>query len=525
MWFNFFKLSVRRIVRDAGFSAINIGGLAIGLTAFILILEYIDFETNYDQSDISENVFRVQNNYIRHGELIYNTAATFPGVGPNMAEYFPQVESYGRIYPWSKLVKCSIVLPDSGPDNKVFIEENVAYADPSILNLLSIKMISGNPGTALNEPGLVIISESLATKYFANSDPVGQHFALEDSHVGSVELEVSGVFEDTPENSHANLDVLISYKTLYLRVEYRGDPAEISFEEDMGDYHFYTYILVNQPSDISRITEQMPGFLDHYKPGYMEVNKQGERMRTNQFTFTNLEDIHLRSDLQFEFGVNNKEEKVGFLGVTAVFILILAWVNYINLYTSKSVERAKEVGIRKVVGSSKRVLVLQFLIESFLINLFAFILAMTVIQVVQPFFNELTGRSLSLWQIEPLRLTAIMGTILILGSLISGFYPSWILSNYKPSTVLKGKFEAYGAGAILKRALVIFQFVVSTGLMACMLGVISQMNYMREVEIGFDIDRIVVIEKPAVPDETMGKASEKFKSDLLRLSMVEEVGG
>lgn len=521
IFWNFQRLSVRRIVRDWRFSIINILGLAIGLSVFLFIVEYVQYESNYDRSEISEQVFRVQNNYIRHGELIYNTAATFPGVGPNMKDYFPEVVSFARYYPWSKLVRCNIVI--QGLDEKKFFEKNVGYADQELLSLIPFEFVSSNL-YPLMDPGQVIISESAALKYFGKEPAIGKVLELEDHVQSRGELMISGVFKDLPSQTHFSADVIISYSTLYNRGTYRGNPAMDGYEQDMGDYHFYTYILLGNSEQIVSISAKMDQFLDHFKPRYKEANDQGIRMRTNEFTFTNIADIHLDSDLQFEAGINGNRNEVVLLSIVSVFVLVLAWVNYINLYTARALERIKEVGIRKVIGSSQKTLFAQFMVDAGLFNLISLILSITLIQLFQPLYNDMVGIQLSLWTLPPVILLILLTGTLIAGTLISGVYPA--LSNARRPILLSlQNSDGTSSGGNVRRVLIIFQFFVSVGLMISTAGVYQQMEFMNNSDKGFSSEQVIVIQKAASPDSTMGKRGINFKEALKKLSSVRSVAG
>ena len=271
---NYLKVAYRSLLRSKIFTLINILGLAIGMAASLSIYQYVSFELSYDKSEISNRVYRVQNNYIRRNELIYNSAATFPGVGPAMNEYFPEVADVGRYYPMGIWRKCNLTY--QGNEEKTYREERLAYADPSIIDLLNFQVIKGEGKKSFIDPGKILLSQSSAKRYFGDEDPVGKTILFIDETQHQDQLEVAGVFEDLPLNVHFKCDVLISYKTLHNRTNYRGNPGAEGYESDMGDYSFYTYVLIKDGADINYLASQMPAFMDKLKPGYMELNSNDE---------------------------------------------------------------------------------------------------------------------------------------------------------------------------------------------------------------------------------------------------------
>jgi len=510
---NYLKVALRSLSRSKIFTLINVFGLAIGMAASLLIYQYVSYQLSYDRSEISERVFRVQNNYIRRNELIYNSAATFPGVGPAMIDYFTEVMEMGRYYPMGMWRKCNLTYKSN--DEITFREEKLAYADPSIIDLLNFQVIQGEGKKAFIDPGRILLSQSTAKRYFGDKDPIGKTILFIDDTQHEDQLEVAGVFEDQPLNVHFKCDVLISYKTLHNRTVYRGNPSADGYETDMGDYSFYTYIRLKDEANISNIANQMPALVDKYKPDYMELNSNNERIRRNEFTFTRLDNIHLDSYLQNELSVNGNRTRIYFLLIIAVFILILAWVNFINLSTTRATERAREVGIRKVLGSNRAMLIRQFLMESLMINLLAFVLALTIKQAIEPYYNQILVNDVSFWQWADTRVWMLITTTLITGSILSGLYPAFVLSSYNPNMVIKGKTVGTGHGNMLRKGLVVFQFVASIGLLTGTVVVYKQLQFMQNHDLGFDKEQLLIIERPADMDQ-------KYSLNLVKMNSFKE---
>lgn len=491
MYKNYLNVALRHIKKHKAFAAINGIGLAIGIAACLLILQYVTDELSYDRVPDANRIYRVENNYVRNGELIYESAATFPGVAPAMLKHFPEVEAAARFYHSGREEHVVLTYEEAG-DPATFVERDLLFVDPSFLELFDVNVISGNAATPLHEAGTVVLSRPAARRYFGETDPLGKVLRFNDNALNEHLLTVTGLFEDDGRNRHVYYDILASYKTLYTR----RPEGQTHYEGRWSDYHYYTYVRLRPGADPATIEARMPALLDTYRPDYTEVDKDGNRVRRNDFSLVPLRDLHLYSHRLNEASVNGNGTLVYFLLIVAIFILLIAWINHINLSTARAVDRAKEVGVRKVIGSSRSQITRQFLFESLVLNLGAVLLALVLVQVAQPYFNALTGTALSLWQWTDPRWWFGMLGIFLLGAFLAGLYPAFMLSSFQPVMVLKGSFRHAAKGTALRKGLVVFQFTTSIALIVGTFAVYRQLDFMMAQDLGFDLERMMIIEKP-----------------------------
>ncbi|MDH5379672.1 MAG: ABC transporter permease [Cyclobacteriaceae bacterium] len=522
----FFLLAYRKLKKNYFTTIINVFGLSIGLTVYLFISGYITFESSFDKSPISKQVFRVQNNYIRFGELIYNSAATYAGVGPYMKEYFPQVEKYARYYAWGRMANVDVKYTYNG-NTVSYREKDIAYADQDLLELLEIKLLNTQTDHPLTNPNNAIISESTALKYFGHLNVIDETLTIQ-SDVGLTdEVLIIGVFEDIPENKHTHFNVIISYPTLHNQVSWRGLPGRQSYEQDMGGYYFYTYIKLYDPSGIGSITAAMPGFVDKYKPPFKAVDESGERLRKNEFTFTNIEDIHLYSSMPNEYESGGNFNSINILGILAIIVILLAWINYTNLFTATSLERAKETGIRQVMGSNKKQLILQFTGESLLINLIALLISIVLVSLFIPAFEEISGWRFSFSSLTNTGWLISSISVFTIGVCLTGIYTSLIMTNNNPVNIIKGKITEKNNTSSFRKILLSLQLVLSIGIAIITLGIYHQSNFMLTGDNGFNDEAVLVIEKPSFgsgssPD-IMFRKLENFKNELRSVSSISSV--
>jgi putative ABC transport system permease protein len=403
--------------------------------------------------------------------------------------------------------------------NVKFTEEKGYYADTSVFTMLGVNLLKGNPATALYGPDKLLLSETMARKYFGNEDPLGKHLINRNTNYSPI-LEVTGVFKDYPQNSHLIINHLVSYSTLGKELRHFGDTTN-STETAWGWYDFYTYLQLRQGTDLKKFESKFPAFCNKYID-----NK--EWAKTNNIktviSVLPLTDIHLYSNYNQEAEVNGNGQSVSFLFLIGFFIIGIAWINYINLATARSLERAREVGVRKVVGALRKNLVTQFLIESFLLNLVALLLALTLAFLLTPWFNSLTGTE----NIHRFRLPANYWTgftaMFIAGSLLSGIYPAFVLSGFKPVSVLKGLFKNSTGGLLLRKGLIVTQFATSVLLIAGTMIVYQQVSFMRSQKIGADINQTLVLNGAgSITDSLYQNVFQPFKNDLLRIKGVKNV--
>jgi len=501
MFKNYLKIAFRNLHKYISYSLINISGLAIGMAAFLLIIQYVSFELSYDSfHENADNIYRVRNDRI-YSDKHDKSAGCPPALGPTLKKEFPEVLESARLYGTKYMNNTATYI--SGSDMVItYNQEKIYYAEASFLTMFSFPMLKGSAELALEEPFTVVISESSSRKYFGNSDPIGKVITISNGY-GPQECTVTGIFEDIPENSHVKFEFLISYKTLISR---HSDAAYY-----WGWNAFNTYILLAKNINPGSLERKFPELIEKYK-NYSKDYKRA-------YILQPLKDIHLHSKLRFEPEVNGDARAVRFLIIIAAFILLLAWINYINLSTSRSVMRAKEVGVRKVLGSHRTQLVKQFIAESLILNILAFILAITLAQFVSSYFNELTGKPLSLELLRDFWIGIV--TVIFIGAFTSAIYPAFILSSFNPITALKGKLNWHSKGFNLRKGLVVFQFAVSIIIIATTLIVYRQLAFMLNTELGMNIDQTLVIKAPRI--DGFDSYKSRFKNSLLGQSAIKNI--
>lgn len=490
---NYIITAFRNLWRIKFFSTLNIVGLAIGMASCLLILQYVTYEFSYDKfHENSKDIYRVQYNNYQNGRLEFACAAAVPAVGPAMKDNFPEVIEYARAFPVSGIITYK---------DKKFRQKKMQIATPSFINMLSFPLIKGDAKTALKDVHTAVITEETAKKYFGDEDPLGKIISWN----GRNDFKITGILKDIPDNSHIKFSVLLSFSTLN---EFTEDQSETAW----GWYDFNTYVQLKSGSDPLAFNEKFQKWL--------EENRGEEWKNRNvrqEFLLQPIEEIHLYSDLlqESEPQENGDGDSVFFLLIIAFFILFIAWVNFINLSTSRSIERAKEVGLRKVIGASKKQLIRQFIFESLLVNIIAAILSIFIVGLVLPNFNSILDSKLSFQLINEPRFWISLTGLFLFGAFLSGLYPAFILSSYKPALVLKGKFSSNKSGIRLRKALVIFQFSASIFLITGTITVYDQLMYMRNYDLGIDIDQTLVIRGPGVTDSTYNGKLVTFKNELL----------
>lgn len=469
MFKNYLITTLRSISRRKGFSILNVLGLSIGLAASILILQYVKDELSYD--DFHEKAARIQRvrfDAYRGGERIFKCATAFPKVAPMLKADFPEVEDATRLY-----------LRYGGGvvryEEVAIKEDNLFQAEQNFFSIFSYPLVEGT--ARLNEPNTAIVEKETARKYFGEANPIGKRIKFGDRE----EYEITGIME-SPANSHLKFTFLFSYPTL---VTLWGK----QFDEAWGWYDFYNYVLLKPGADAMALEAKLPAFIDKYGNG----EKESERTK---FVLQPLEDIHLYSDLIQEAGVNGNGDAVYFLMVIALFILVIAWVNYINLATARAIERAKEVGIRKSIGAYKGQLIWQFIAEAVVINFAAAAIGLAMVYAAIPLFNEMADKHLSHSVFYDSNLWLSLGVLFMVGSFLSGLYPAFVLSSYQPAKVLKGAMKGSREGMFLRKALVVGQFAASVLLITGTIIVYRQLQFMQNRDLGIDIDQTLVINAP-----------------------------
>ena len=494
-------------MRNRVFSSINILGLGLAMSSSMMIFKYCYHELSFDSyHEDASNLFRVQTDYVRNGEKIFDSAENFAGAGPALKSELPAVEEFARLYNAGAKYNTTFIYKD----NK-FVENAFLYADNAFLSMFTVDWVAGNEKNALLEPNTAVITESTAKKYFGSADPIGKTLKMIDDSNHSDLCTVTGVIKDIPNNSHLKFAILFSYKTLYSR---RGGTDR--FEDSWrGRDNFYTYLRLTPGTDIKEISGQFREVIDKYKPSYTEVGEDGQRIRTNNFELISIRDIHLNSSLKDDPEVGGNADTIYFLICIGIFILLIAWINYINLATSKALDRAKEVGIRKFLGSSKLELAKQFLLEALLINIMAILLAATVYQLFAPVIGNVVGLDLII--LVPVQLSVVFVGLLLLGGICSGAYPALVLTGFNPWSSVQSSTSYFSKGKSLRKYLVIFQFFISFVLMIGTIAVYQQVKFMKSKDLGFNPDQILVIKNPSLANEG---AASLFRQNVVELANV-----
>jgi putative ABC transport system permease protein len=491
---SYFKVALRNIKKHLFYTLINVTGLSIGIACTILITLFIIDELSYDRfNENGERIYRVINHIKFGGNDTWYAVSPSP-MAKALVDEIPEIETAARFRTWGTF------LVKKDKDNTK--EYHGAWADPEIFNVFTIPLIRGDKNSALRDPNTMVISESLAKKYFGDNDPVNQMLILNND----MNYKVTGVYKDIQRNSHFHFTMMLAMAGL-----------DESRNQVWLSNNFQTYFVLRKDAD-ARVTERKinemfiknagPQVLQFLGKSIEELEKQGTKVE--QF-LQPLYSIHLHSNVQVEFEANGDIKYVYIFSAVALFILILAVVNFTNLATARSAERAKEVGIRKVMGSFRSYLIRQFLMEAVIISLIAVLFAVVLANLVNPAFNLLAGKSTELPNISPVFwLTIISGGIII--GLIAGAYPAFFLSSYKPISVLSGKITRGSKGGLIRSILVIFQFTISIILITGTIAVYNQLNFIQHKKLGFNKDQVIIVDDAYV----LGNQAESFRNEVLR---------
>ena len=498
---NYIKTAYRSLLKNKCFTLLNVLGLSLGLASCLLIIFYVVDELSYDRFNTkADRIYRV-NEDLKLGENNVRYAVCMPPLAQTLKNDFPYVENTVRIKnAGSRHVK-------KGAQN--ILENNIAFADPSLFDVFTLPMISGSPQTALAEPNSVVLTESTAKKYFNSTVVVGRTLTFDDKDF----YKVTGVIKDIPRTSHFNFDFFISMATF---------PDSRSDEWLRSDYN--TYVLFRDAADHKRLEAALPAFLNKYSGPQMqsqlkmntaEFEKSGSYFRLN---LTALTDIHLKSDRTGELGPNSTVQYVYIFSAIALFILLIACVNFMNLSTARSANRAREVGVRKVLGSPRKYLVFQFLTESVLITLVAALIAFFAAVALLPAFNQLSGKNMVInAQMLSWLIPALVCIILIVGSL-AGAYPALFLSAFQPVNVLKGKLSAGFKGGGLRSFLVVMQFSISIFLIIGTLVIHNQLDYIQNKDLGYNRNQVLIVQNAF----ELGSQAQTFKQEVKQIPGVDD---
>jgi putative ABC transport system permease protein len=499
---NYFLIAFRNLKKNKVFSFINIFGLAVGMAAGLLIIQYVTFELSFDTfHSKKDRVFRVTQDRYEHGKLATQWAAGAFAEGNAFKNNFPQVEDF------VKVVGAGSVLAINNNNNRKIVLEKSYFVSPSFFNVFSYPLISGDPKTALKEVYSVVITETVAKKLFGTADAVGKTFKY-DLNV----MKVTGVMKDYPDNTHFRSDLLISYATLLKFVGPKNDIDNAWLNDGC-----LTYLLLKPGVDPKQLEAKFKPYVDQV---YKKLNWSGA---SAVYHLLPLEKIHLSPGLMGEAEPHGDGKSVYLLAGIAIFVIIIAWINYINLSTARGIGRAKEVGVRKTLGSNKSQLLWQFMLEALLLNGLAVVLAIVLIIVFLPIFSAISGQNVTLGLLfSPVFWLAVAGLVLV-GSFFSGFYPAIVLSSFQPVEVLKGKLSASSRGVVLRKLMVGFQFAASIFLLIWSLTVYQQVSFMEKQSLGINISQTLVIKPPLSHIDSFSRVMTAFKNESLRDPSVQSV--
>jgi len=493
MFKNYIKVAIRNLLKFKAFSVLNILGLAVGMTCTILLVLFIQHELSYDDyHENADRIYRVAASY-KLGGRSYEIATTPAPLAKTLLEEFPEVEKTVRFRRrGGNVIEYK---------NNVFKESETIYADNSVFDIFSINLLEGNKETVLIKPNTVAISQKAASKYFGKEDPIGKIIRVGDQK----NFEVTGIFENIPINTHFTFDFILSIETI-------DESRELSW---LGN-NFNTYIVLNENSNVNNVESKFLPLLKKYLgpeiQAAMGLNWEEliEKGGNAAFYLQAVKDIHLHSKLDSELGTNSDIKYVYIFSLIAIFILVIAAINYINISTARATSRSKEVGIRKVLGSSRKELISQFLAESFITTLVSLLVSVGMLEIAMPFFNQLTGQTISLQYIQnPILLILAVAIVLFIGFL-AGSYPAFVLSEFSPAGILREK--KYSSKRFFRSGLVVFQFTTSIIMIIATLVVIDQLNYIQNKKLGFDKEHVLILTDAYL----LGDQLKVFKNDFLK---------
>ncbi|MGB2908839.1 MAG: ABC transporter permease [Candidatus Aminicenantaceae bacterium] len=489
---SYLKIAFRNMRRHKAYSLINITGLAVGMACCLIIFLYVRDELSYDlMHEKADRIYRLVDSFDVEGDLSRYFALSSAPFAPALKRDFPYVEDAVRFM----LGRRRMV---TYGDMKLY-EDGLIFADASLFNIFTIPLIMGEPDTALEAPNALVISERIADKYFGREEPLNKTLKINEQ-----EFLVTGIMREMPRNSHFHADMFASMKTLE-----QIPSVQERYFQSWARHEFYTYLLLREGYSGKKLEEQLPGFIEKYAAQQIQTILGG----TLSSRLQPLKSIHLHSNLQHEISPNSDIKYVTIFSVIAVFILLIACVNFMNLATARSAGRAKEVGLRKVVGANRHQIIVQFLGEALLFTFIAVLISLILLVLALPAFNTLTGKSLDLENLRSLALLGLVIFILFFVGISSGSYPAFIISRYQPAAVLR-RTERTGSGrSLLRKGLVIFQFSISITLIVATAVVLDQLDFLRNRKLGFDKEHVVVV---PIQDNSLRKNYEAVKADLMQ---------
>lgn len=466
MFRNYLKIAWRNIRKQKFYAAINIMGLTIGMTCCFLIFMYVRFELSYDTfHEKADRIYRVVTDVKTPTELLEADVTSGP-MGPAIKADFPEVVNMVRVNRTSLLVQQKEIR---------FQEANGIIADSTFFQVLTFPLVKGNAATALKAPFSMVISETAARKYFGNEDPMGRSLLLE----GRDQVTITGVMKDVPENSHLPFNMVISMSSFTTK-------PDDQYDKEWGSFGAYTFLQLSAGADARKLEKKLPAFMETHIGSLMKANNMYYTLHLEP-----LKDVYMRSKRNAP--VKGSVINTYIFSIIAVFILVIAIINFVNLATARATERAREVGVRKAVGAHANQLKIQFLCETVIMSLIAFILSLVLCQLLLPAFNTMAGKEIQHFIFSNGVALWFLFIALSVG-LLAGIYPAVILSAYNPVVVLKGAFSNSTKGLLLRRGLVVFQFIITIVLIAGVMIIYNQLSYLQAQQLGFKKDQVLVVD-------------------------------
>ncbi len=500
---NYFKIAWRSLMKYKFISFINLFGLTVGLTCCLLITTYILNELSYDRyNKNAKNIYRLTRTFNNEDGVVSLKLST---VSPPFGYYFPT--DFPEIKKMTRLMNTGITT--FRYKEKIINEPDVYFADENFTDVFTIDVIHGDAKTALKDPFAVMLSEEIAKKYFGNEDPINKTLRISNQF----DVKVTGVYKSFPTNAHFHPGVLLSFNTLKDDRVY-GDK---NLQTNWGNNSFFTYLLLPDHYDAKKMIARFPAFLDQRMDKSQYDGKQPSKFTS--LDLQKLTDIHLYSHTDYEAEPNGDIKRVYIFSMIGFFILLIACINYMNLSTARSALRAKEIGIRKVIGARKKELILQFLNESVLLSWLAILIAALLLYLSLPWLNSISGQHLSIaillkWQV----LIPILLAPFVVG-ILSGIYPALFMSSFQPVKTLKGLFKVGGSTISFRKALVVVQFAISIVLIFTTIIVYQQLNYMQQTSLGYDKEHLVTLSY----SNTINTQYETFRNELMKTPAITEV--
>lgn len=504
MYKSYFRMAWRNLLKNKMLFSINIAGLAMGIATCLIIMLFVADELSYDRyNEKADQMVRVVLKGKVNGEVIKEAVTPAP-VGPTLKEELPEVQEATRLRNWGS--------PKISYKNNTYKNDKLAFVDPNFFQVFTVPFLQGNHATALLEPNTIVITQEQAIKYFGSDNPIDKLLVLAET---GEQYKVTGVIDKVPENSHFHFDLFASMTGL-------NDAKENNWMNS----NYFNYLVLDKGANFNDMESKLPAIVAKYMgPQIAQIGMTFEKFKENGneigLFLQPLTDIHLHSDFsgQTELEAGGDIKSIYIFTVVAVFMLLIACINFMNLSTAGATKRNKEIGIKKVLGSQRRTLVHQFLIESFISTAASMILAALLVTLALPIFNQLSGKHLEVGLLLSPGTLVTLGVFTILVALLAGTYPAFFLSSFKPIDALKNKITSEAGNKGMRSGLVIFQFVISAGLVLAIIVVNQQMSYIQNKKVGYDRDQLIVLRESYL----LGSNENVFMNQLASDSRIENI--